>query len=159
MRLPATLMQTGPEISQTGNQLPDVFMQAGAAISWKSRKQSCVALSTAEAGYIALSAAVQEALWLQQLTSDLFNTHAKAMTIFEDNQSTIVLAKGQHTHGRTKHVDIKYHFIHVRDEVEAGRIKISYCPTKEMIDDMFTKGLVIQKCQFCELAGIIELDY
>ena len=65
-----------------------VFMQAGAAISWKSRKQSCVALSTAEAEYIALSAAVQEALWLQQLTSDLFNTHAKAMTIFEDNQSS-----------------------------------------------------------------------
>ena len=135
-----------------------VFMQAGAAISWKSRKQSCVALSTAEAEYIALSAAVQEALWLQQLTSDLFNTHAKAMTIFEDNQSTIALAKSQHTHGRTKHVDIKYHFI--RDEVEAGQIKISYCPTEDMIGDMFTKGLAIQKFQkFRELVGIIELDY
>ena len=117
-----------------------------------------MALSTAEAEYIALSAAVQEALWLQQLTSDLFNTHAKAMTIFEDNQSTIALAKSQHTHGRTKHVDIKYHFI--RDEVEAGRIKISYCPTEDMIGDMFTKRLAIQKFQkFRELAGIIELDY
>ena len=129
-----------------------VFMQAGDAISWKSRKQSCVALSTAEAEYIALSAAVQEALWLQQITSDLFNMHAKAMTIFEDNQSTIALAKIQHTHGRTKHVDIKYHFI--RDEVEAGRIKISYFPTEDMIGDIFTKGLAIQKFKkFGELAG------
>ena len=130
-----------------------VFIQGGAAVSWKSSKQSCVALSTAEAEYIALSAAVQEAVWLQQLMSDLLNKSIHEMTIFEDNQSTICLAKNQHTHGRTKHIDIKYHFI--RNMVEAGRIKLAYCPTENMIADMFTKGLSIKQFgKLRELTGV-----
>ena len=86
-----------------------MFVQAGAAISCKSNKQTCVALSTAEAEYVALSAAIQEALWLQQLMSDLLNKGIREMTMHEDNQSTISLAKNQQSHGRMKHVDIKYH--------------------------------------------------
>ena len=66
-----------------------VFLQGGAAITWKSSKQSCVALSTAKAEYVALSAAAQEALWLQQLTSELLNKCIHQTTIFEDNHSTI----------------------------------------------------------------------
>ena len=84
-----------------------VFLMGSVAISWKSSKQTCVALSTAEAEYVALSAAAQEAIWLQQLTSELLNDNIQEMTIFEDNQSTICLAKNQHIHGRTKHIDIK----------------------------------------------------
>ena len=64
-----------------------MFLLGGAAISWKSSKQTCVALSTAEAEYIALSAASQEAMWLQQLMSDLLNKRVQEMT-FEDNWST-----------------------------------------------------------------------
>ena len=75
-----------------------IFLLGGAAISWKSSKQTCVALSTAEAEYVALSAAAQEAMWLQLLTSDLLNKSIQETTILEDNQSAICLAKSQ---GRT----------------------------------------------------------
>ena len=116
-----------------------IFLLGGAAISWKSSKQTCVALSTAEAEYVALSAAAQEAMWLQLLTSDLLNKSIRETTILEDNQSAICLAKSQQVHGRTKHIDIKYHFI--RDLVEAGRIKLTYCASEDMVADMFTEGL------------------
>ena len=63
-----------------------MFLLGGATISWKSSKQTCVTLSTAEAEYIALSAASQEAMWLQQLMSDLLNKRVQETT-FEDNRS------------------------------------------------------------------------
>ena len=133
-----------------------VFLMGSAAISWKSSKQTCAALSTAEAEYVALSAAAQEAIWLQQLTSELLNDNIQEMTIFEDNQSTICLAKNQHIHGRTKHIDIKYHFI--RDMVEAGRIKLTYCASENMIADMLTKGLHVKQFEKLRgLAGVGEL--
>ena len=135
-----------------------VFILASASISWRSSKQTCVAIFTTEAEYIALSATVQEALWLQQLTSDLFGSKIQeSTTFFEDNQSTIALAKNQSTHGRTKHVDIKYHFIH--DYVEARRVKLLYCPTEDMLADMFTKGLSTKRFEkLRQLAGIVPLD-
>ena len=119
-----------------------IYFLGGAAISWKSSKQSCVALSTTEAEYIASSSASQEAIWLQQLMSDLLNKRVQETTIFEDNQSTICLAKNQQVHRRTKHVDIKYHLI--RDLVEAERIKLTYCASKDMVADILTKGLPIK---------------
>ena len=133
-----------------------MFLLGGAAISWKSNKQTCVALSTAEAEYVALSTAVQEAIWLQQLTSDLMNKSSQEMIIYEDNQSTICLAKNQQIHGRTKHIDIKYHF--VCDLVEAGRIKVKECCASEnMIADILTKGLRINRFEMLrQLAGIAE---
>ena len=134
-----------------------VFILGGAAISWKSNKQTCVALSTAEAEYVALSAAAQEAMWLQQLASDLLNKNIRETTILEDNQSAICLAKNQQVHGRTKHIDIKYHFIH--DLVEAGRIKLTYCASEDMVADMFTKGLHIKQFEKLRLqAGIAEFS-
>ena len=120
-----------------------VFLLGGAAVSWKSTKQTTVALSTAEAEYIALSTASQEAIWLQQLMSDLSKKTLQEMIIYKDNQSTICLAKNQAVHGRTKHIDIKYHFI--RDLVEAGKIKLIYCATENMVADIFTKGLSIRQ--------------
>jgi len=132
-----------------------VFLLGGAAISWRSSKQTCVALSTAEAEYVALSAAAQEAVWLQQLTSDLLKKSIQETTILEDNQSTICLAKNHQVHGRTKHADIKYHFI--RDLVEAGRIKLTYCASEDMVADMLTKGLPIKQFEkLRRLAGIAE---
>ena len=132
-----------------------MFLLGGAAISWKSNKQTCLALSTAEAEYVALSTAAQEAIWLQQLMSDLMNKSIQEMIIYEDNQSTICLAKNQQVHGRTKHIDIKYHF--VRDLVEAGRIKVEYCASENMIADILTKGLRINRFEMLrQLAGIAE---
>ena len=114
-----------------------------------------MALSTTEAEYIALLSASQEAIWLQQLMSDLLNKRVQETTILEDNQSTICLAKNQQVHGRTKHVDIKYHFIH--DLVEAERIKLTYCASKDMVADMLTKVKQFEKLK--GLAGVIHYTH
>ena len=98
-----------------------MFLLGGAAVSWRSTKQTTVALSIAKAEYVALSTASQEAIWLHQLLSDLSGKVVETMTIFEDNQSTICLARNQSVHGRIKHIDIKYHFI--RDFVEGEKVE------------------------------------
>ena len=81
-----------------------VFQLGGTAISWRSKKQTCVALSTAEAEYIALASTAQESVWLQQLLADLKKESPKSMIIFEDNQSAVSMAKNPQFHGRTKHI-------------------------------------------------------
>ena len=81
-----------------------LFQLGGTAISWRSKKQTCVALSTAEAEYMALASAAQEAMWLRQLTIDLKNEPVSATVIFEDNQSAICIAKNPQFHGRSKHI-------------------------------------------------------
>ena len=84
---------------------------SGTAISWRSKKQTCVALSTAEAEYVALSSAGQEAVWIRQLLSDMRSAPTGPTVMFEDNQSTISMVKNPQYHVRMKHVDIKFHFI------------------------------------------------
>lgn len=133
-----------------------LFQLSGAAISWRSKKQTSVALSTAEAEYIALASAAQEALWLRQLTTDLKHEPAAATVIFEDNQSTISMAKNPQFHGRSKHIAIKYHFI--REQVCNNTVELQYCRTNDMIADMLTKGLHAE--QFAKLrrmAGVKEM--
>ena len=114
------------------------FTMAGAAIIWLSKKQPCVSLSTTEAEYIALCAATQEAIWLKSLATSMGIT-INQVTIKEDNQGCIALAKNTGNHGRTKHIDIKYHFI--RDQVKAKNVELLYCPTAEMTADILTKPL------------------
>ena len=101
--------------------------------------QSCVAFSTAEAEYMALASATQEAIWLQQLLTDLKSKPNGPMLIFEDNQAAICMAKNAQYHGRAKHIDIKYHFI--REHIAKVTVKLEYCRSEEMIADIFTKGL------------------
>ena len=87
-----------------------LFQIGGTAITWQSTKQSCVALSTAEAEYVALSGAAQEAIWLKQLNQDLTEI-SEPVAIYVDNQSAIAIAKNPQFHGRVNHINIKYHFI------------------------------------------------
>lgn len=121
------------------------FQWSGATISWRSKKQSCVALSTAEAEYVALSAAVQEALWIRQLLSDLTTGGVNQIQMMEDNRSAICMATNPRFHGRTKHIDLKYHF--VRDHVKKGDVVINYCPTEDMVADILTKSLPAPRFQ------------
>ena len=133
-----------------------VFILSGGPVSWSSRKQKCVALSTAEAEYVALSAAVQECMWLRQLESELSGDNDTPTVIFEDNQSTIAMAKNPQFHGRAKHIDIRHHF--VREQLAHGTIQLEYCPTTEMTADIFTKGLNGERFKnLREKAGILEL--
>ena len=82
-----------------------VFKIAGGPVSWQSCKQSCVALSTAEAEYIALASAAQEAIWLSRLLAEITNKPVKSMVINEDNQLAICLSKNPQFHGRSKHIE------------------------------------------------------
>ena len=120
------------------------FLFGNAVISWKSTKQTCVALSTAESEYVALSTCAQEAIWLQKLLIDLkCYDRNKAMLIKEDNQSALSLSKNNKGHTRAKHIEIKYHFC--REMINAGKIKVEYCPTADMLADIFTKGLPAER--------------
>ena len=106
-------------------------------ISWKSKRQSIVALSSCEAEYIALTLAVQEAIFLRQLLSDMLLCTKEPVTLFGDNQGAISLSKNPVHHQRSKHIDIRFHFI--RDEVQKGSVEMFYIPTEDNMADIFTK--------------------
>jgi hypothetical protein len=107
-----------------------LFMVDGGAVSWSSKKQELVTLSTMEAEYVAATHAAKEAIWLQWLLSELFGSIDTPTTLFNDSKSAIALAHDGHYHARTKHIDIRYHFI--RYIIEAGSIKLVYCSKNDM---------------------------
>ncbi|GMF31191.1 unnamed protein product [Phytophthora lilii] len=119
-----------------------VFQVFGGPVSWGSKKQSSVSLSTSKAEYIALSLAIQEGKWVHRLLSEILAAAGDAtpdLKIYEDNQSCIKMTKNPVNHGRAKHIDIKYH--HIRKEVKRGEVIVEYCETATMLADILTKGL------------------
>ena len=87
------------------------FLLHGGAVSWTTKCQEIISFSTTESEYIAATYAAKEALWLQSLISQLFDTTLEATMLFLDNQSTIALTEDHQYHMRTKHIDIQFHFI------------------------------------------------
>lgn len=125
-----------------------VFINQGGAISWSSKRQPTVALSTTEAEYMALSSATQEALWLQQLGSELEpDLFQEPIDLFCDNKSAINLATTDAYHARTKHIDVRHHFL--REKVEDKTINLIYISTEDMVADSLTKATPIFKHVFC----------
>jgi hypothetical protein len=123
------------------------------AVSWSSKKQNIVALSSTEAEYVAQTHAAKEAIWLRSFISEIQGTKPGALTVSCDNQGALALAKDNKYHARTKHIDLRYHFI--REAVEDGKIKIKYIPTEENVSDIFTKPLPKPKFQrFVDLLGL-----
>jgi hypothetical protein len=117
-----------------------VIHLAGGPICWKSTKQTLVALSSAEAEYIALTEVVKELMWLRELLRELgFDQSATPTVIYEDNQAAIAMSKNQATTGRTKHIQTRLHF--VRDQVESGTVAIKYVATGKNVADALTKAL------------------
>jgi len=130
-----------------------VFMVDGGAVSWSSKKQELVTLSTTEAEYVVATHVAKEAVWLRRLIGELFSTVAEPTTLFGDNQSAIALAHGGQYHACTKHIDIRYHFI--RYIIEAGSIKLIYCPTDDQTADTLTKALPSVKAKhFANAMGL-----
>jgi len=130
----------------------------GPLISWKCRKQPTVALSTCEAEYMSMCAAVQESKFLLQLLKDMDLGIAVNETVVlnVDNQSAVALVKNPMFHQRSKHIDIRYHF--VRDEVQNGNVQLQYVPSEDNVADMFTKTMSrIKLKQFIpRILGTIE---
>ena len=123
-----------------------VFTLAGGPISWKSTLQSTVALSTTEAEYMAVTEAVKEAIWLQGMakTLGLVQEH---INVYCDSQSAIHLAKNQVYHARTKHIDVRFHF--VREIIEEGKICLQKIKTADNPADMMTKVVTTIKFEHC----------
>jgi hypothetical protein len=117
-----------------------LFKVGGNLISWSSKKQSVIALSTAESEYMAAGSATQEAIWLKGLMEELklFDV-SKTISIYEDNEGCIALSKNPQDHKRTRHIQVKYHFL--RSHVQDKTIAFPYIPTKDQLADMLTKGL------------------
>jgi transposase InsO family protein len=124
-----------------------LFLFGGAAISWSSKLQATVALSSVEAEYMALSTTVQEALYVRNLLADIGFPQAQSTPVLCDNQGSLALAKDPVFRPRTKHIDIRYHFI--RERIEQGVIKVEYCPTESMVADALTKPLQGAQFEFC----------
>ena len=116
-----------------------VFHMGSGAISWASKKQPVVALSTAEAEYVAATAAACQAVWLRRVLRDLCHEQEKGTTIYCDNSSAISLSKNSVFHKRTKHIDTKFHFI--RELVNNCEIVLQHCSTEDQLADIFTKPL------------------
>jgi len=115
------------------------FLIDGGAVSWSSKRQEIVSLSTTESEYVAATHGMKEALWLRSLLSELFGPHAEATTLFSDNQAAIALTRDHQYHACTKHIDVRYHWI--RWVIEQGSLRLVYCPTDDMVADALTKAL------------------
>jgi hypothetical protein len=130
------------------------FLLHGGAISWSTKRQEIISLSTTESEYVAATYAAKEALWLRSLLSQLFDTNLEATTLFSDNQSAIAITKDHQYHARTKHIDIRFHFI--RWIVENGSLRLIYCPTNDMVADTLTKALPSPKVKhFAKELGLV----
>ena len=116
-----------------------IFTLGGAAIAWASRKQQSVALSATEAEYIASSAAAQEAIYLQNLLNEIGIVQKKPTIIFQDNKGSIAMARNFMTTQRSKHIEIRYHFI--RECIEKEMINVEYLSTQDQLADIFTKAI------------------
>ena len=124
----------------------NVFIYSNAAISWECRKQATTSLSSTEAEYISLSDASKEAIHLKNLLSELIG-RSGPIVINCDNQSALNLTENPILHRRTKHIDVKYHFI--RDQVKNNHVNVFYVPDEEMVADALTKPVPAPKLNFC----------
>ncbi|GJZ17387.1 hypothetical protein Tco_0553510 [Tanacetum coccineum] len=127
----------GKSVTTSGH----MFSLGSGAISWSSKKQEVVALSSGEAEYIVVTSAACQAVWLRRLLNDLHKEQQGSTIILCDNKATIAMTKNPAFHNRTKHIDICYHFI--RTLAAKGEIVLKYCGTKEQVADVLTKSISI----------------
>jgi hypothetical protein len=116
-----------------------VFLIDRGAVSWSSKQQEIVSLSTTKSEYVAATHGGKEALWLRSLISKVFSNITSPTTLFSDNQAAIALMHDNQYHLQTKHIDVRYHWIHW--VIKKGSIQLIYCPTDDMVADILTKAL------------------
>jgi hypothetical protein len=131
------------------------FTLGSAMVSWCNRKKTYVALSTTKADCIALCVAFCEAMWLRKLLADLFGHDMDSTIIHYDNQSCVKLFENHVFHNKSKHIEIKYHYI--KYMVQRKAVHVQYLSTHEQVASVFTKPLAKTKFEyFCERLGLME---
>ena len=135
-----------------------VFMNSS-AVSWSSKKQPVVTLSTTEAEFIAAASSACQAVWLRRILKSLNQVQTSPTVIYCDNVSAIKLSKNPVMHGRSKHIDVRFHFL--RDLIKDEVVELLQCSTHEQITDIMTKPLKLEAFQklrglmgVCEYSGI-----
>ncbi|XP_058198509.1 secreted RxLR effector protein 161-like [Rhododendron vialii] len=132
------------------------FNLGNCLVAWHSKKQNCVSLSTAEEEYIAARSCCTQLLWMKQMLQD-YGLSQGVMTVFCDKTSAINISKNLVQHSRTKHIDIRHHFI--RDLVEDGVVALEFIPTQGQKADIFTKPLDSLRFVYLRKSlGLISLD-
>jgi hypothetical protein len=127
-------------------------------VSWSSKKQPIVSLSSTEVEYKALCSATCEAIWLRCILEDMGERKGVPTTIKCDNQSSMKLENNPIYHARSKHIETQHHF--VREKIQSKEIDLMYCNTNENMDDIFTKPLGKTKFVICrDMLGIIENSF
>ena len=121
-------------------------------ISWSSKKQNSIALSTAEAEYVAAGSCYAQLLWMRQTLRDYGHEFTK-IPLLCDNESAIKIANNPVQHSRTKHIDIRHHFL--RDHSTKGDIDLRHVGTDKQLADIFTKPL--DEKRFCELRNELNI--
>ncbi|GKE84295.1 retrovirus-related pol polyprotein from transposon TNT 1-94 [Tanacetum coccineum] len=114
-------------------------------VSWSSKKQDCMALSTAEAEYVSLSSCGAQVIWMRTQLTD-YGYHFNKILIYYDSKSTIVISCNPVQHSRTKHIAVRYHFI--KEHVEKGTIELYFVKTDYQLADLFTKALPVDQFNY-----------
>lgn len=120
-----------------------VFMLNGAAICWSSRKQDIVTLSSTEAEYVAATSAACHYVWLKGMLQELEIVNEEGIDIMCDNSSAIKLSRNPVMHRRTKHIDVRYHYL--RNLVNEGVLKLVFCGTNDQVADIMTKPIKLDQ--------------
>ncbi|XP_071700678.1 secreted RxLR effector protein 161-like [Rutidosis leptorrhynchoides] len=133
-----------------------VCLLSGAAICWSSCKQKIVTLSSTEAKYVAATACVCHCMWLKGLLGDLDEKQIGTIEIMCDNSSTIKLSKNPVMHRRTKHIDVRFHYL--RGLVNKEDVKLEFCRSEDQLADAMTKPLKLDKfIQFRSAVGVQQI--
>ena len=123
-------------------------------VSWSSRKQAIVALSSTEAEYVAAASCCSQILWMKQILQD-YGLSFGRVHIFVDNMSSICITKNPVLHSRTKHIDIRFHFL--LDNHERGHIDMAHVPSERQTADILTNPL--EQDTFARLRGELGVYY
>lgn len=133
-----------------------VFLIAGGAVSWCSKKQPIVALSTTEAEYIAAVSCATQAIWLTRVLGEIGEEDEDCILIKCDNNSAIQLSKNPVHHGRSKHIEVRFHYL--RELTKEGKVKLIHCGTQDQVADIMTKPLKLDTFKkLKKMMGIVEM--
>jgi hypothetical protein len=123
-------------------------------VSWSSKKQTFVALSTPEAEYVVAGQCCVQRLWMRKTLRD-FGYNLSKVPLLCDNKSVIRLAYNPVEHSRTKHIDIRHHFL--RDHQQRGDIEVCHISTENQLTDIFTKPLDEKRfCRLCSELNVLD---
>lgn len=126
----------------------------GYLVSWSSKKQSYISLSTIEAEYIKAATCCTHILWMNKAPQDMHVEYEEPLPIMVDNTSAIIISKNLVLHSKTKHIPINYHFL--REQVVNKVVKLEYIASNEQIANIFTKSLLREKFEYLrEQMGVV----